>query len=163
MKVALIGVGNMGKPMAANIAEAGHELSVFDANVGLAAQVAGESGATALQQISAIGSAEIIVTMLPDARAVREVATAPIRRKGAGCQGNVDHHDRQRPAEAHRHCQYFHRTVVRGRHHPAELATRLSCDTPFIQLTDKRWVAARDALGADADHSRAILTWEHSK
>jgi 6-phosphogluconate dehydrogenase (decarboxylating) len=48
MKVAFIGVGNMGKPMAANIAEAGHELSVFDANVGLAAPQSSPRGCPAI-------------------------------------------------------------------------------------------------------------------
>jgi 3-hydroxyisobutyrate dehydrogenase len=45
----------------------------------------------------------------------------------------------------------------------AELSRQLSCDTPFIQLTDKRWVEARDALGAGEDHSRAILAWQQQK
>src|SRR6185312_11076680 len=42
----------------------------------------------------------------------------------------------------------------------AELSTQLGCDTPLIQLTDKRWVEARDALGEAEDHSKAILTWK---
>jgi 3-hydroxyisobutyrate dehydrogenase len=41
----------------------------------------------------------------------------------------------------------------------AELSTNLGCATPFIQLAQQRWEAARDVLGVDADHSRAILAW----
>jgi 3-hydroxyisobutyrate dehydrogenase len=73
MKVAFIGVGTMGKPMAANLVKAGHELSVFDSNSVRATQVAGEIGAQPLQRIGEL-DAEVIVTMLPDARAVRDVA-----------------------------------------------------------------------------------------
>src|SRR6185437_11714610 len=72
MKVAFIGIGTMGKPMAANLVKAGHELSVFDSNSARTAQVAGEIGAQPLQR--AAGAADVIVTMLPDARAVRDVA-----------------------------------------------------------------------------------------
>jgi 3-hydroxyisobutyrate dehydrogenase len=74
MKVAFIGVGTMGKPMAANIAKAGHEVSVFDADAQRAATVAREIGAQTLQRLGDLGATEIIVTMLPDARSVREVA-----------------------------------------------------------------------------------------
>jgi 3-hydroxyisobutyrate dehydrogenase len=41
----------------------------------------------------------------------------------------------------------------------AELSTGLGCNSPFIQLAQQRWEAARDALGPDADHSKAILAW----
>src|SRR5262249_30282357 len=74
MKVAFIGVGTMGKPMAANIVKAGHELSVFDADAQRAATVAREIGAQPLQRLGDLGTTEIIVTMLPDARSVRDIA-----------------------------------------------------------------------------------------
>src|SRR6185503_7001490 len=74
MKVAFIGIGTMGKPMAANLVKAGHELSVFDSNSARTAQVAGEIGAQPLQRAADAGAADVIVTMLPDARAVRDVA-----------------------------------------------------------------------------------------
>lgn len=74
MKVAFVGVGTMGKPMAANLVKAGHELHVFDSNSARAAQVAAEIGAKPLQRIGDAGAVEVIVTMLPDARAVRDVA-----------------------------------------------------------------------------------------
>ena len=74
MKVAFVGIGAMGKPMAANIARGGHELSVFDSDSARTATVAEEIGARYLRQRSELGAAEVIITMLPDAHAVREVA-----------------------------------------------------------------------------------------
>src|SRR5271170_1929652 len=74
MKIVFIGVGNMGKPMAANLVKGGHEVFVSDANPTLASSVAKEIGATALGQISGVAVAEMIITMLPDGKVVREVA-----------------------------------------------------------------------------------------
>jgi 3-hydroxyisobutyrate dehydrogenase len=74
MKVAFIGVGNMGKPMAANIAKGGHALTVLDANTTLATKVAAEIGATACARISELPEVDVIVTMLPDGKVVRSVA-----------------------------------------------------------------------------------------
>jgi 3-hydroxyisobutyrate dehydrogenase len=74
MKVAFIGVGNMGKPMAANIVKGGHELTVLDSEPGLAAQVAADIGATACARISELPQVDVIVTMLPDGKVVQSVA-----------------------------------------------------------------------------------------
>src|SRR5271154_3177745 len=74
MKVAFIGIGNMGKPMAANIARRGHEVFLFDANPAAAASAAKESGAGVLGSLAEISRAEVIVTMLPDGNVVRDVA-----------------------------------------------------------------------------------------
>jgi 3-hydroxyisobutyrate dehydrogenase len=74
MKVAFIGIGHMGKPMASNIAKHGHEVFLFDANPGSAAGAAKETGATVLGSLSEVSVAEVIVTMLPDGKVVREVA-----------------------------------------------------------------------------------------
>jgi 3-hydroxyisobutyrate dehydrogenase len=41
----------------------------------------------------------------------------------------------------------------------AELSTDLGCISPFMQLTRERWDAAREVLGPDTDHSKAILAW----
>jgi 3-hydroxyisobutyrate dehydrogenase len=74
MKVAFIGVGNMGNPMAANIVKAGHQVIVVDSNTELAAQVATEIGATASARVSELSDVDFIVTMLPDGKVVRSVA-----------------------------------------------------------------------------------------
>lgn len=74
MKVAFIGIGNMGGPMAANIAKHGHEVFLFDAKTAAAATVARETGATVLASLLETGVAQVIVTMLPDGNVVRDVA-----------------------------------------------------------------------------------------
>jgi 3-hydroxyisobutyrate dehydrogenase len=74
MKVALIGVGAMGAPMAANIAKAGHEVFVHDSDAAKASKVAAQIGGRALGRMSEIGAVEIVVTMLPDGKVVRSVA-----------------------------------------------------------------------------------------
>jgi 3-hydroxyisobutyrate dehydrogenase len=74
MKIGFIGVGNMGRPMAANIAKAGHEILVFDADPARAAEVAAEIGGRAVRKVSEASAADVIVTMLPDGRSVRDVA-----------------------------------------------------------------------------------------
>ena len=73
MKVAFIGVGTMGKPMAANIVKGGHQVAVFDSNTALAAQVATEIGASACTRLKDLGDVDFIVTMLPDGKVVRAV------------------------------------------------------------------------------------------
>ena len=74
MKVALIGAGNMGKPMAANIVKGGHEVFLLDSNAALAASVAEEIGTRVLASMSALSTVDFIVTMLPDGNVVRDVA-----------------------------------------------------------------------------------------
>jgi 3-hydroxyisobutyrate dehydrogenase len=74
MKVAFIGVGNMGKPMAANIVKGGHQVTVLDSEPGLAAQVAADIGATACARIGELPQVDVIVTMLPDGKVVQSVA-----------------------------------------------------------------------------------------
>jgi 3-hydroxyisobutyrate dehydrogenase len=74
MKVAFIGVGNMGKPMAANIVKGGYEVYVYDANKAVTLRVAEEIGAKPLEELQGVAAADVIVTMLPDGHAVRDVA-----------------------------------------------------------------------------------------
>jgi 3-hydroxyisobutyrate dehydrogenase len=75
-KVAFIGLGNMGLPMAANLVKAGHQVTGFDlapANLEAAA-AQGISPAPSLE--IAIKSAEIIITMLPAGAQVRSIYQA---------------------------------------------------------------------------------------
>jgi 3-hydroxyisobutyrate dehydrogenase len=74
MKIVFIGVGNMGKPMAANLVRGGHEVLVHDSNSSLTSSVAEEIGAIALREISEVAAADMIITMLPDGKVVRDVA-----------------------------------------------------------------------------------------
>lgn len=90
-KIAFIGLGNMGGPMAANLLKAGHSVSVFDLNPAavesLKAQGAGR-GDTA-QAIAA--DADFVVSMLPAGKHVRGLYLGTDTAKGlievvkAGC------------------------------------------------------------------------------
>jgi 3-hydroxyisobutyrate dehydrogenase len=290
MKVAFIGVGNMGKPMAANIVKGGHAVTVLDSEPGLAARVAADIGATACARISELPQVDVIVTMLPDGKVVQSVAlgndgiatvaargtvildmssSQPLitRETGAallpkgitlidapvsggveraitgaltimiGCD-DLDALARVKPVLSCVGSTFFEvgklgsghaakalnnvvgasnyavlaEAMIVAKHYgidpqtlidivntstgqsfvstvvmkqfvlpqtyntgfkvgliskdatiAAELSQQLACDTPMIELSDKRWVEARDALGAAEDHSRAILAWYAEK
>lgn len=72
MRVGFIGIGNMGWPMAANIAKAGHELMVFDADAKKSSRFAREHNCRAAADLGEMAQNEIIVTMLPTGKIVRE-------------------------------------------------------------------------------------------
>jgi 3-hydroxyisobutyrate dehydrogenase len=64
-KIAFIGLGNMGLPMAANLVRAGHEVSGFDFSAA-ALQRAREAGVVAAENgASAAKGVEVVITMLP--------------------------------------------------------------------------------------------------
>ena len=73
MTVAFVGIGNMGWPMAANLRKAGHELLVFDAAPGLAAQFATKHGCRAALSVAELAGVDIVVTMLPNGQIVRDL------------------------------------------------------------------------------------------
>ena len=83
-RIAFIGLGNMGGPMAANLVKAGHEVTGFD----LASPVlkaAEESGVTPASHISqAVKDAEIVVTMLPQGKHVLTAWTDILQSAGEG-------------------------------------------------------------------------------
>ncbi len=69
-RVAFIGLGNMGGPMAANLAKAGHAVRVFDL-VPAAIQAAADAGATpAGSARDTLADAEVVISMLPASRHV---------------------------------------------------------------------------------------------
>ncbi|MGK7755399.1 MULTISPECIES: 3-hydroxyisobutyrate dehydrogenase [unclassified Roseovarius] len=80
MKIGFIGLGNMGAPMAANLAAAGHEVTGFDTAGTTAEGVAEASSAEA-----AVADADVVITMLPNGQILRSVADAviPAMKKGA--------------------------------------------------------------------------------
>ncbi len=72
-KIGFVGLGNMGLPMAKNLAAAGHNVAGFD-HVDAAMRELGTASGTAANDIAAaVSQAEIIVTMLPAGRHVEEV------------------------------------------------------------------------------------------
>ena len=85
MKIAFIGLGNMGAPMAANLVRAGHSVAGFDLVAALreAAAAAGVSARASARE--AVADADAIVTMLPAGRHVLASWSdlLPAARKGA--------------------------------------------------------------------------------
>lgn len=73
MKIAFIGLGNMGGGMAANLAKAGHEVHAFDLSEDALARAV-EAGCTrAASAGEAVTGAEAVVTMLPAGKHVASV------------------------------------------------------------------------------------------
>ncbi|WP_412506308.1 3-hydroxyisobutyrate dehydrogenase [Roseovarius sp. SYSU LYC5161] len=80
MKIGFVGLGNMGGPMAANLAKAGHEVTGFDtADV----SITGVTGADTAE--AAAAGAEVVITMLPNGDILRSVANRiiPVMQAGA--------------------------------------------------------------------------------
>ncbi|QFQ88615.1 3-hydroxyisobutyrate dehydrogenase [Paracoccus kondratievae] len=73
MKIGFVGLGNMGGPMAANLAKAGHEVTGFD----LAAPMP-EGVTKAASAPEAAQGAEVVITMLPNGAILRAVAAEVI-------------------------------------------------------------------------------------
>ena len=80
MKIGFIGLGNMGAPMARNLAKAGHDVMGFDV-----AAPAPEGVAEVSSAPEAARNAEIVITMLPDGAILRRVAdeVIPAMEQGA--------------------------------------------------------------------------------
>lgn len=72
-KIAFIGLGNMGAPMASNLVKAGHKVLGFDAMEN-ARHLAAARGLTVAPTLAeALRDAEAVVTMLPNGAVVRKV------------------------------------------------------------------------------------------
>ncbi|HEY2256156.1 MAG TPA: 3-hydroxyisobutyrate dehydrogenase [Variovorax sp.] len=65
MKIAFIGLGNMGGPMALNLQKAGHALSAFDLSAEACKKFAAEGLSIAASAAAAVDGAEVVVSMLP--------------------------------------------------------------------------------------------------
>eukprot|EP01031_Cornospumella_fuschlensis_P052949 gene52949-64681_t len=64
-KIAFIGLGNMGLPMARNLLKAGHELKVFDLVQSAVDELVAEGAKAANDAHDAVSGVEIVVSMLP--------------------------------------------------------------------------------------------------
>ncbi len=84
-KIAFIGLGNMGLPMARNLHRMGHALQVFDISDAAMKAAAAEGMSAAGSAAQAARDAEYIVTMLPDGPIVLNVfeEVLPAASKGA--------------------------------------------------------------------------------
>lgn len=69
MKIGFIGLGNMGGPMAANLAAAGHQIAGFDLTAPMPEGVTKAASAT-----DAATGADVVITMLPNGAILRSVA-----------------------------------------------------------------------------------------
>ena len=65
MKIAFIGLGNMGGPMAMNLQKAGHTLSAFDLSKDACAKFAADGLPIAASAAATLDGAEVVVSMLP--------------------------------------------------------------------------------------------------
>ncbi len=73
MKIGFIGLGNMGAPMARNLAHAGHDVTGFDVNFGQA-RACKDSLTVADTAADAATGQDVVITMLPNGAALHQVA-----------------------------------------------------------------------------------------
>jgi 3-hydroxyisobutyrate dehydrogenase len=72
-RIAFIGLGNMGGGMAANLAQAGHEVRAFDLVEAALARAEARGAERAASAEEAVKDAEAVITMLPAGKHVRDV------------------------------------------------------------------------------------------
>jgi 3-hydroxyisobutyrate dehydrogenase len=74
-RLGFVGLGIMGEPMAGHLAAAGYQLAVYDINTEAARRVKGsfENVVVASSAAEVAANADVVITMLPDGNAVREV------------------------------------------------------------------------------------------
>jgi 3-hydroxyisobutyrate dehydrogenase-like beta-hydroxyacid dehydrogenase len=77
MKIGFVGLGNMGAPMARNLIQAGHQLTVFNRTRSRAQQLASAGASVADSPGKAASGAEIVITMLSDDHALESVVFGP--------------------------------------------------------------------------------------
>ena len=78
MKIAFIGLGNMGGGMAANLVKAGHDVAAFDLSEDALARARENGCATFTAVRDAVAGAEAVVTMLPNGAIVKSVYTSDV-------------------------------------------------------------------------------------
>ena len=79
MKIGFIGLGNMGAPMATNLAKAGHEVTGFDV-----AGTTTEGVRVADSLEAAVAGMDAVITMLPNGSILRQVAAQAIPHMAQG-------------------------------------------------------------------------------
>lgn len=75
MRVGFVGLGNMGRPMALNVAKAGFPVAVYDTNPAAMAAFDGVQDARKAEGLADIGACDVVVTMLPTGAVVRQTLT----------------------------------------------------------------------------------------
>jgi 3-hydroxyisobutyrate dehydrogenase len=74
-KIAFIGLGNMGGPMAINLVKKGHDVTGFDISKEAMATLTAAGGKAAATVLDTCKEAEVVITMLPSGKHVAEVLT----------------------------------------------------------------------------------------
>ena len=72
-RIGFIGLGNMGLPMAVNLIEAGHQVEGVDVNPASLDKLKAAGGASVEFAKVAASRADVVITMLPAGKQVREV------------------------------------------------------------------------------------------
>src|SRR5690349_16626549 len=72
-RVGFIGLGNMGLPMAQNLLKAGHQVEGIDVNPGSVEKLKAAGGASVEAAKGAAARADVVITMLPSGKEVRDV------------------------------------------------------------------------------------------
>jgi 3-hydroxyisobutyrate dehydrogenase len=85
MKIAFIGLGNMGGPMALNLLKAGHTLSAFDLSADACRKFGAEGLPIAASAAETVANAEVVISMLPASAHVEGLFLG-----GAGKPGLLD-------------------------------------------------------------------------
>jgi 3-hydroxyisobutyrate dehydrogenase len=148
-QIAFIGLGNMGQPMAANLVQAGHQVTGFDVVDALCEAARQHSMAIAESASAAVADAEIVITMLPAGSHVVAVYSAALAAARRGCLF-ID-------------CSTIDVDKARSAHQLARAAGMRSVDAPVSGGTsgakaatltfmcggdDDAFAAAKDVLGA---------------
>jgi 3-hydroxyisobutyrate dehydrogenase len=74
--IGVLGLGNMGRPMAENLVKAGHSVRGFDLSAAAVAAFVAAGGLAAASAADAVADADVVVTMLPAGPHVRSAYTA---------------------------------------------------------------------------------------
>ena len=73
MKIAFIGLGIMGKPMAKNLLKAGHELRVYDRNTATLEEMKAAGATVCGSSSETVEGVDLVLTMLPNSPHVKSV------------------------------------------------------------------------------------------
>ncbi len=85
LSIAFLGIGIMGRPMAANLLAAGHRVTVWNRSPGKTAPLVAAGAREAATGSEAVADADVVFTMMSDGAAVGEVLFGP--GGGAGAAG----------------------------------------------------------------------------
>lgn len=77
MKLAFLGLGTMGEPMAGRLLAAGHELAVYNRSPERAAALGAQGARVAIDPASAAAGAEVVIVMVSDTPDVASVVFGP--------------------------------------------------------------------------------------